>query len=269
MNHFVIAKGKNSPRQPGDIWDCMNQSLDGHDTTATWEFLGGDVHNKEERFQSFGDGVGVEIGTKSEFKYIHMQMHFDYLSNEDKYYGLRLKLTDEKPEKLGHMMYFELDRSYSIPPHSTVNIDASLEITSDKNVEGFLTQYYWHNHWYGVIGSTWRVRNLSEWSLVNKDDLKYKPANFLQMPEPQVSLRGGDHLAIRGVFQSDSDTVTKFGQGDHEEALKIFITYTTTGHEGLEWITHRESTFDELFSNVPEKEANTIYGRYYEPCLNC
>ena len=76
-------------------------------------------------------------------------------------------------------------------------------------------------------------------------------------------------LPYISLQQSDRDTTTAFGNGPGEEALKFLALYTTTGHEPLTWKINRHINFADMFSDVPEIEANTFNGVYYEPCLNC
>lgn len=267
MNHVLLYKGTNTPRNIGDIWECEDTTLNAPPEAGKWEILGVSVHNKKQQFIDYGDNVGREIGTKSGFKYVAMQMHFDYPPSEDRYYGIRFNVTDVKPELLGHMIAFQMDQTNFIPPHSTKIIDTSLEMTSD--VEGLLTQYYWHNHLYGVVGSTYRVRNLSEWTKIIKGNPQYKLPNYTPLPEPYVSIQKGDHIALRFIFQSDSDEVTPFGHEEGQESLIFYFFYTTTSRDPLEWTVHRHINFADMFSDVPEIEANTVYGKYYEPCNNC
>ena len=76
----------------------------------------------------------------------------------------------------------------------SVNVEGSFEITS--NNEAFPYQISIHSHKIGVVASIWRVRNLSEWNLIVKDD-PLNTNNFVNIDDP---LQKGDHIAIRCVY---------------------------------------------------------------------
>ena len=59
------------------------------------------------------------------------------------------------------------------------------------------------------------------------------------------------------------------GSKRSDEMCIIYMSYyTINDHSGLQMTFHLEN-WSAMFSNVPEIEANTLNGTYYEPCTNC
>merc|ERR1711893_49834 len=158
-----------------------------------------------------------------------------------------------------------MDDNYTIPDHSIEKIDKSLEITNDVAASPYAIHF--HDHLTGVAASTWRVRNLSEWSLISKYDLRVNLKQAKQIEIPDFTIEKGDHIAIRFIFENDSDEDILFGHEPGKELARFDFVYTTDGHDGFEMENHRHINFSDLFTNVPETEANTLLGKIYEPCL--
>ena len=68
---------------------------------------------------------------------------------------------------------------------------------------------------------------------------------------------------------NDRDVDVNFGDYVDDEMCIIAIAYyVINDHSNLQLTLHMNSWGD-MFSNVPEIEANTLNGTYYEPCTDC
>ena len=121
--HPVLSETTDTEHEIGEVWSCGWEHAENseyelaNEHPGGWELMGG-FGDTEDAKVDFGENIGLEIGTTSNFKYLHLQMHFKQATNSTDYSGLRLDVTDEQPEKFGHVATCGVYNG-SIPPHST------------------------------------------------------------------------------------------------------------------------------------------------------
>ena len=68
---------------------------------------------------------------------------------------------------------------------------------------------------------------------------------------------------------SDRDEVTIMGATHSDEMCIVYVYYVTDVTDSGLWGVLHLNKWADLFSNIPDIEANTLNGTYYEPCTNC
>ena len=215
------TKGK----EGGDVWHCPlsplmleQEAKEGEmplappcETLADGTYFYAWVHNAPQHFE-LPDAIGYEIGGHSGIDYLVLQTHYDrqQLQGPPDDSGIQVTFAPAAANPgMRRASVFVSATEGMIPAKGVRHVEGSCPLTEE--IEIHPVAYRVHAHSLGVSITGWQVTPDSKtWRAIGRRSPK-QPQQYNLIMDRQLTLRQGDVIATRCVYNNTGDTDVRIG----------------------------------------------------------